>query len=450
MFSDDAFNKNIKNDAGEDGAGTLMANWFEERVLREATGEGRTVPQRHVPRSGLLEDFTKVPLVVMKKDDTFNRVYGPKVECEAVAASKTIGVPDRHAGKIVHKGPQAELLETGRFQAAEEEVVAEEAEYAKEAQVRRFDMTTGSTHCKPNELLAERAAHGRKSFKDEVIRGPAPDRTLAMHTEALDVTSHTHYSNAETITHPRMCLSDPRMRSDLQASACGGINAFGKHGEFTKAVGGCTMGLAKDEELNKMYDTLKETNALRQIGGHQPRGPFAAVPSLASLKSAVHGRVRDTWGDYGYVVLRQRLFDVGDNEGFLQKSVVATIFREQLGLPADEVPDVMLDVFLGQLVTTKQTELRITALLTSLRPVLPQKEKRRVLEAWKAMAAAGGEVCLGDWLGLLADAELRAMVVGAFGAQDEAAVANMAVSEQVFVELLTDLAPFVDLGGLLG
>jgi len=450
MFSDDAYNKNINNDAGEGGAGTLMANWAEERVLREATGEGRTVPQRHIPRSGLLEDFTKVPLVAKKGDDTFNRVYGPKVECEAQAASKTIGVPDRHAGKIVHVGPQAEMLKTGRFQAAEEQVLAEEAEYAKEAQLRRFDTTTGSTHCKPNELLAERAAHGRKSFRDEIIRGPAPDRTLAMHTEALDVHSHTHYSNAETITHPRMCLSDPAMRSDLQASACGGVNAFGKHGEFTKSVAECTLGLAKDEELSKMYDGLKDTNALRQIGGHQPRGPFAAVPSLASLKSAVHNRMRHAWGDYGYVVLRQRLFDVGDPEGFVPKGVVAAILREELGLTADEASDEMLDVWLGQLVTMKASELKIAALLASLRPALPQKDKRRVLEAWRAMAAGGAEARLGTWLDSLADASLRAMVVGAFGAQDEAAVANTAVSEQMFLELLSDLAPFVDLAGLLG
>jgi hypothetical protein len=29
-------------------------------VLRSETGEGRCIPQRHIPRSGLLKDFTKV------------------------------------------------------------------------------------------------------------------------------------------------------------------------------------------------------------------------------------------------------------------------------------------------------------------------------------------------------------------------------------------------------
>lgn len=59
--TDDAYNKYLGADSGK--AGTLLGNWLEERVLRETTGEGRTVPQRHVKRSGLLKDFTKVLLM---------------------------------------------------------------------------------------------------------------------------------------------------------------------------------------------------------------------------------------------------------------------------------------------------------------------------------------------------------------------------------------------------
>lgn len=449
MFSDDAFNKNILNDAGEEGAGTLIGNWAEERVLREATGEGRTVPQRHVPRSGLLQDFTKTPSVYKKGDDTFNRVYGPKSNHNPEPASRTIGAPDRHAGKIAHVGPLEQTLKAGRTELAENEVQEEEEIIAKQANTRRFDTTTGSVHCKPNELEAEKAEHARKSYKNEIIRGPTPDRTLAMQGEALDVPTHTHYSNAETLTHPRMCLSDPRMRSDLNASACGGVNAFGKHGEFSKNVLEFTRGLAKDEECEQMFHGLKGTNPLRHVGGHAPRGPFSATPSLATLKSSVHAQIAETWGEHGYVTLRQRLFDAGDHEAFVHKQDVVTIFRDQLGLSAQEVPDAMLDVYLGQLVTMKKAELRIGALMSSLRPVLPQKEKRRVLEAFKALNPVSGEIRLGDWLSQLQDDALRQTVVSAFGARDEEQVAGTALSEQVFMELFADLAPFMDIGALI-
>ena len=58
--SDDAFNKPGSGLRKPDDAGVLMGNWLEERVLRESTGEGRCIPQRHLPRSGLLKDFSKV------------------------------------------------------------------------------------------------------------------------------------------------------------------------------------------------------------------------------------------------------------------------------------------------------------------------------------------------------------------------------------------------------
>ena len=75
QFTDDAYNSNLKGKQA--GFGTLVGNWYEESQQREGTGEGRTVPQRHVRRSGLLKDFTRLPSDGFRiADDTFERLYG--------------------------------------------------------------------------------------------------------------------------------------------------------------------------------------------------------------------------------------------------------------------------------------------------------------------------------------------------------------------------------------
>merc|ERR1719405_312421 len=101
VFSDDAFNKYL-SDPGR--GGTLIGNWFEERAIREATGEGRSVPQRHIPRSGLLSDWTKVPESGPRaQDDTFKRAYEVDVPW-----SKMIGAGDSE--HVVRK-PIADTLQ---------------------------------------------------------------------------------------------------------------------------------------------------------------------------------------------------------------------------------------------------------------------------------------------------------------------------------------------------
>mmetsp|Transcript_87427 Transcript_87427/g.182960 ORF Transcript_87427/g.182960 Transcript_87427/m.182960 type:complete len:451 (-) Transcript_87427:91-1443(-) len=449
MFSDDAYNKNIYRDAGPTGHGTLIGNWAEERVLREATGEGRSIPQRHIPRSGLLQDFTKTISTVKKGDDTFNRVYGPKSEDEWNPASRTIGAPDKHAGKITHTGPKETVLISGRLDAAENEVLEEEEEVAKEALRRRWDTTTGTYHCKPDETLVEKATYCRQAMIPEILHGPMPERTRCIDNAGLEVSTHTHYTNAEHVTHARTAMGDPRLKSDMKASAASGVNAFGKNSEFTKPVGEFTKGLSKDTELNNMFTGLQDTQPLRHQSGTAPRGPFGDVPSLATVKATLHAKVAQVWGAYGYVALRQRLSDVGDHEGFVHIDAAIAVFRNDLGVVEEEVNSMELDVYLEHLSTMKKTHMKVATVLSSLRPVLGQQYKRQAIELFASLGPSEGVVALGTWLGRVQDPSLKEIVVTAFGAETEEQAANLTLSEPVFLELIADLAPLNDVSSLL-
>jgi len=461
VFSDDAFNKYLTDPRR---GGTLIGNWFEEQGLREATGEGRSVPQRHIPRSGLLTDWTKVPEAgPRKQDNTFERTYGPKAYIKSVPTSKVIGAgeaditgdnPIAHAvqaeGRMARVGPRELACRVARRQAADEEMAEEDAEAERKANERSFETTSGTVYQKLDETLAEKAQFLRKSCKVELLHGPQPDRSIALKNAGMDIQSNVHYSNAEAPTHQRMSLMDPRMRNDMRVSACQGFQTFGKNSEFSKPMGECLLGIAKDDELEKLFQSNNASNPMRVRGGAMPIGSvFAGVPSLTAVKDKMHKRILETWGKYGYINLRHQLYDVSDNEGFVDKANVIPLFRNSLNLDAGQVTDEELDVWLSQLVTMKKTELRVTSLMNSLRPALLQQHKLRVKEVFAAMGPVEGVVKLGAWLSMIQDAELRGVLVNAFGAEEESAVTDVPLTEVTLLELLSDLNPTMDVMALL-
>jgi len=119
-FTDDAFNKYINEN--ERGSTILIGNWYEEQCIRDATGEGRTVAQRHIKRSGLLQDFTKLPSQTRVMDNTFDRVLGRKQtrqESEEVEGTETLNLPttglrfERDRAKVIeYANSQMERLGT--------------------------------------------------------------------------------------------------------------------------------------------------------------------------------------------------------------------------------------------------------------------------------------------------------------------------------------------------
>merc|ERR550514_1398847 len=150
-------------------------------------------------------------------------------------------------------GPKETLLRTLRHNEAEGAVQEEEADVARQDQLRSFDTTSGAVYTKPDETQSEKATHAVKSCKNEILRGTAPDRMMALDNEGLEVQTHVHYSKIEPVTHTRMALADPKMGNDIKVTPQSGFTAFGRHSEFTKPVLEFTKGLSKDDELESMF-----------------------------------------------------------------------------------------------------------------------------------------------------------------------------------------------------
>jgi hypothetical protein len=444
-FTDDAYNKFL----GGPHPGTLIGNWHEERNLRDASGEGRSIPQRHVKRSGLLKDFTKLPSEGPRQvDNTFERVRGPASDQKVEPASKAIG--DFTEKQVNHVGPKEATLRQMRLEGAENDVQNEEAELAELDQERFFQSAYMLTHTKPDESQAQAAEHLRQGKTQELKYGPKPAKELALDNQGLEHDTFAHYSNAPEPTFHRMSMGTTTMRGDMKVSAAGGIHPFGKHSDFSKPVNDFTKGLAKDEVLDTMYKDLSSSQPLRTVGGTKPLvSAFSSVPSLADLKSLIADKIVTELGAQGYILLRQALFDVADFEGFVATTGVIALFREKLQLSTAEASDHILDCYLETLATMKKKAVRVSALMTSLRPVLPQKERLRALQVFQALEPVDGAVKLSSWLSKIQDEKLRAIIVRAFGFASESECTDMALTQQMFLEVVNDLAALGDTGALL-
>jgi len=333
---------------------------------------------------------------------------------------------------------------------AEMEVQDEEAFINRQANERSFSTSTGTVHAKLDETQIERPAYLRKSFKLELLHGPQAERSRALRNAGMEVQTNVHYSNHDCPTHARMSLADSRMRNDMKVSATNGVTSFGKNAQFSTPIDQFIKGAEKDEEMDVMYTGLSGTNPHRILAGTAPRASaFASVPSLASVKGAIHNRIERVWGQRGYVTLRHKLYDNSDHEGFTSKAHVISVLRDDLGLTLDEVPEKMLDHYVQQLFTMKKQELRISSFMSSLRPSLPLKVKCRVLEAFRDLRPTDGCIALGNLLRALRDSEIRRILTSAFGGTDEPHVSGMPISQDMFVDLFSDLAPLTDVEQLL-
>ena len=76
--------ENIFNKTKPEGNGTLVGNWYEERCMKDFTGEGRykfkllnifrTITKEHIPKKHLnFEEPIKTDKVF---DNTHDRIYG--------------------------------------------------------------------------------------------------------------------------------------------------------------------------------------------------------------------------------------------------------------------------------------------------------------------------------------------------------------------------------------
>lgn len=453
QFTDDAFNKFCK-----DGHGTLVGNWFEEIAIRDSTGIGRSVPKFGTKKAEL-EATTNSESVALV-DNTFERIYGKRTYDVEDRTSATIGSGDKEdvvkkpvaetlqaAGRIPRQGERERKENEAILEFAKEDVQKEDDLEAEKRNARFFETTTGLAHTKPDMTQTSLPEFLKDSKKQELQRGPAPDRMRALRNRGLEVDGVAHYSSSAAVSHHTMALSDSRMQADIRLTAPTGHHLFGKNAEFSRPVNEFFSGTLKDDTVGKMHDAVQTLRNQEYVGFRKslggPEPPIATpVPSLAVLKQVVKTKLLEKWGFYAFVFLRKAFTVYADHDLLIPTTDVKKVLREDLGLTEDTLPDAALNTYLTQLATMRKDACRVGDILQSLRPILANAHKMKILTAFKGLQS--GNPTLEDWIASVTGLEgLKETLLMAFDVPEEAAK-EVSVPEKVFLEFYSDLAPLVE------
>lgn len=348
QFTDSAYNKYVTTTSGK----TLIANWQEEESIRDATGEGRTVPQQHIKRSGLLKDFTKLPSMTRKQDDTFNRVLGDR------KPPKPDPLPGTQVIDIPKHGTRWKLDREKCLDFAQEEM--NQIDGARTLAELERDFTTScdvrDTCCPAPYNPAERQ---KDSYANELMFGKAGTKESSYDNSGLDAKTNLDYSNQVPVTFYTQTFAskNPNVKSLVRSSCVSGSNIYARDSKFTTPVDQYAGGRWQDEEVADMIQAAKESD--RHVNGFTGMEPPAN--GLAQLKAKLLHVLREKRGLLGLVNLRAELSSKAE-VGCVKKSDVKDLFLDLY----PELNEVHLRLYLDGLATMKKDQVQVSALFKSL------------------------------------------------------------------------------------
>jgi hypothetical protein len=427
QFTDDAYNKQLK---GVDvHQGTLIGNWFEEGCQREGTGEGRTIPQRHVRRSGLLRDFTRLPSDGTRVcDDTFERLYGHRKYDVVSASSHEIGKKDGlcHLTAMQREPVQANLVyqQVGLRQEEVQKKFLEHAvefvqakEDAKDAlNERRYFQTSSEEFAMPKASDVEKPAHPRTSMRKEIMCGPPlPDSTLYAQN-GMDFDKETHFTLQEAITSHTAFASNPETVSSVK---------------MTHASNGFRRNSAVSCPVETFIDGAEKDSSEPQPGSvKMPLRQPAVLPTGAVTLPAVKAAILSKFAEYGgrkIVVLRTALEDVAHDDATVSISDAAKI------MSVDGMAPVAIEMFLKMMATMRKDRMQISKVMDSLRPAVPSERMKQIADLWESLQTSG-KVDLGAWTSSI-QGEFADMISADLGSEP-----GMVISKTSFYEYCADIS----------
>lgn len=368
QFTDDAYNKFTDKTQAK----TLIANWFEEDVIREETGEGRCINQRHIKRSGLLKDFTKLPSQLRKLDDTFKRVYGQRDSNAkaGVEGTEHISLPDHGDRWHSHYAKAADFAKDEREKLDEAEELKQQARDFCTSNVDR-DVACPAPTCKAEKL--------RDSSSLEIKHGPPGPKEDTYCNRGMDARTHLDYANQVPVTfYTQIAAStDAHVQSSVKVTVPSGASSFGKNADFSQPVSLAMGGRFKDYEMD---EKLKATKA----SGKHPNGTVGLnksnPDSLAHLKVSILEALREKYGILGFPTMRRDL-SAKAKDGYIP---MEELKKYIIGFFSD-IDALRLDIFLKGLATMKKDSVQLVQFYLSLTAgSVPNEIRLRLLEAYRA------------------------------------------------------------------
>lgn len=122
----------------QDGKGTLIGNWYEERSLRDFTGVGRTIVKEHIPKRHL--DFEN-PITGKTFDNTYDRINGVTRPEAMITENREYGTAKNAADYLPMVGRKTQNFEREIQRKVAQEMQERLAQEEALRQERYFDTT---------------------------------------------------------------------------------------------------------------------------------------------------------------------------------------------------------------------------------------------------------------------------------------------------------------------
>ena len=106
----------IYNKGLDQGKGTLVGNWYEERSMRDFTGVGRTIVKEHIPKRHL--NFEEPIKTDKKFDNTHDRIYGQRKDELMYTENFYYGKGKNKADELPSYGKKTDKLEKQMWEIA--------------------------------------------------------------------------------------------------------------------------------------------------------------------------------------------------------------------------------------------------------------------------------------------------------------------------------------------
>jgi len=384
-FSSDDYNKTHNASVyPQCNHGTLIGNWQEEREIRYSTGEGRSIPQRHIKRSGLLKDFTRQldQTQAKKQDNTFERVYGG-LDCKDKIRPTNMSYGN--GAKFAEEDdfcdwpilyafsdtkPIREKIQEKQMVTVVEAVAKEDAEKIEaQREIRHFDCSSEVYNYK----AGQKAEHAKPSAIKTLFTGPATEEKNQCGNQGLRADLGVNYSLQNAVTHGSEKMGKRGKLNNDGVSRVFSNSVFNKNATFSTPVELYLDGACKTADL-----VVQDQAANSTVPASVTQEPYAhllkKVPQLSDLKQHIKECVTafafaddDTTAsavNHNMAKFRSQLQSKA-SEGFIS----IADFKQALVDVGATNSDVVFKPWMDRVSSVKKGHVRIEAICESLRCV---------------------------------------------------------------------------------
>ena len=255
--------------------GTLVGNWYEEEVLRSKTGEGRTIPGKHITKKAM--DFDVQITKEHPSDDTITRILGQRLGDNYSTTNSKYGNFPKEQDKYLNKGVKDKIY-TDFFKAYENVQKTENEELKEKVQNLKLHESSGknlhNTKSADYSSIGKRHMYNQDNIplnednNDELFKashdmGKFPRVTNNTQTDNY-VDKYTPYYKDKEVTFWSTNLN----KGNMYKSASIGSNAFAK-------TSGVTQPIQSVKSVNQFNGNLSNSNKAQIINLNEHDNQFS-------------------------------------------------------------------------------------------------------------------------------------------------------------------------------